>query len=56
MESVDFKWLIDHGVCVVILIVMYFWRIEPLLTDMNTKLAVMSDRLGIRPATHEDTK
>ena len=56
MESLDIKWLVDHGVCVVAVIVIYFWRIEPLLTDITTKLAVLIDRVPNQLTNRESTK
>ena len=46
---VDYQWLtqlLDHGVCVVVLAVIYFWRLEPLLSKLIEQGARAEIRLA----------
>jgi hypothetical protein len=56
MDAVSLPLLLDHGVCVVVLVVIYFWRVEPLLSGMNTKLAILIDRALMTQDTTENSQ
>ena len=47
MEAETLKLILDHGVCVVVLVVIYFWRIEPLLSKLVDANTLFVERLRI---------